>query len=151
MKAIAIIKEKNISGIVKFRQFHPEDKCRIYGKIIGISPGKHGFHIHEWGDLSDGCQSAGTHFNPFNRKHGGKYTKERHLGDLGNIISNEQGIAEFDFKVSLTLYGVNSIIGRSIVIHEKEDDLGKGGDLESHKTGNSGSRIACSVIGMAKP
>ena len=77
----------------------------------------------------------------------------RHVGDLGNILSNsEEGIAEIDFDDSfISLSGENSIIGRCVVVHEGEDDLGKGKDEESKKTGNAGKRVACGVIGLPSP
>ena len=111
-----------------------------------------GFHIHEAGDLSDGCTSACAHFNPFNTIHGGPDSKERHVGDLGNIKTDANGICKMKFTDSMIkLRGYKqNIIGRSIVIHGKKDDLGKGGDEESLKTGNAGKRIACAVIGDSK-
>jgi Cu-Zn family superoxide dismutase len=111
-----------------------------------------GFHIHAAGDLSEGCKSACAHFNPFNTTHGGKDSNVRHVGDLGNIITDKDGkcVTRFeDHMIKLRGYKQN-IIGRSIVIHGKKDDLGLGGDEESLKTGNAGARIACAVIGYSK-
>ena len=120
--------------------------------IIGLSDGLHGFHIHEYGDLSDGCKSACSHFNPFNKKHGGLHSKERHAGDLGNIESKKK-IAKgslFAKGICLTKNMKTSVLGRMFIIHDKQDDLGEGGDEESLKTGNAGMRLACGVIGIKK-
>ncbi|KAK2558081.1 Superoxide dismutase [Cu-Zn] [Acropora cervicornis] len=74
-----------------------------------------------------------------------------HHGDLGNIIANEQGVAKVDMTDKLvSLVGKDSVVGRTIVVHEKADDLGKGGNEESTKTGNAGGRLACGVIGITK-
>lgn len=86
-----------------------------------------------------------------NKTHGGPSDEERHFGDLGNIKTNESGSGYFAFSDRLvTLFGDNSIIGRSVVVHAKQDDLGRGGDEESKKTGNAGARVACGVIGRSK-
>ena len=75
--------------------------------------------------------------------------EERHVGDLGNIKTNEEGVGYLALSDKLiTLFGENSILGRSVVIHAKEDDLGRGVDEESKKTGNSGKRLACGAIGL---
>ena len=152
-RAISVLHNNshNIEGIINFIEL-PNNKLRINYNIIGLKNGKHGFHIHEYGDLSDGCSSACKHFNPTNKNHGGLNSKERHLGDLGNIetingITKGELIAK---NINLSKLKHN-IIGRMIIIHEDEDDLGMGiGKLkkESLKTGNAGKRLACGVIGL---
>lgn len=107
-------------------------------------------HIHEFGDLTKGCTTAGPHFNPFNKTHGGPLDEERHVGDLGNLKTNEEGVAYLAMSDKLiTLYGENSVLGRSVVVHALEDDLGRADNEESKKTGNSGRRLACGTIGLA--
>src|SRR5699024_1005552 len=93
--------------------------------IAGLKEGKHGFHIHEHGDCSaHDAASAGGHFNPFNKKHGGLHSAERHEGDLGNLEADQYGFAYYDEVVEgLQLNGEHSIIGKSIVVHDGEDDL----------------------------
>lgn len=119
----------------------------IRGQITGLEPGVHGFHIHEYGDLSNGCESAGAHYNPDGVDHGD--LKSGHVGDLGNITANSNGVANFIIKAHrVELAGEQSVVGRAIVVHSDEDDLGKGEDAESLKTGNAGDRLACGVIVM---
>jgi len=117
----------------------------IRGQITGLEPGEHGFHIHEYGDLSNGCESAGAHYNPDGTDHGD--LAQGHVGDLGNVLANNKGVADFIIKAPrVDLTGERSVVGRAIVIHSNKDDLGKGGDEESLKTGNAGDRLACGVI-----
>lgn len=153
-KAIAVIGKNKlgIQGQVIFIQQSNINKCKIEYNITGLTDGKHGFHIHESGNLSNGCESACAHFNPFNKKHGSLNSKERHAGDLGNIISkNKLAKGSIIAKdISLNKQKIN-ILGRTIIIHKDEDDLGKGlfhKKEESLKTGNAGKRIACGVIGI---
>ena len=139
-----------ISGRVYFEETN--GGVRIDYRIQGLYDGLHGFHIHEYGDLTDGCTSACSHFNPDNTTHGGLNTKIRHFGDLGNIESKDR-LAEGslflpDGRLDSSKYG---ILGRMIIVHADRDDLGKGGDEESLKTGNAGKRLACGVIGLADP
>ncbi|KFD49117.1 hypothetical protein M513_10059 [Trichuris suis] len=120
----------------------------ITGQLSGVPPGRHGFHIHEHGDLRKGCTSAGAHFSLSGHNHGAPTAKERHEGDLGNIVAGPDGKVTINMTDPiLIIRGPQSIIGRALVIHEKEDDLGNGRDEESLKTGNAGGRIACAIIG----
>ncbi|EDO18819.1 hypothetical protein Kpol_1028p95 [Vanderwaltozyma polyspora DSM 70294] len=140
-----------VSGIVHFEQISENDPTSISYEIKGNSPNSlRGFHIHEFGDLSNGCTSAGTHFNPFNKTHGDLLDINRHVGDMGNVQTDGSGLAKGDTADNqIKLIGTNSVIGRAVVIHAQEDDLGKGGNEESLKTGNAGARLACGVIGIS--
>lgn len=125
----------------------PGTPTLIKGTITGLQPGEHGFHIHEFGDMSDGCKSMGAHYNPDGVDHG--HLGDGHVGDLGNITADESGMARFTVRADrVDLIGDRSVVGRGIVVHADKDDLGKGGDAESLKTGNAGDRLACGVIVM---
>ena len=145
--------KSGIKGSIHFYENQEKNMVLIDINISGLPKNAIlGFHIHAAGDLSEGCKSACAHFNPFNTVHGGKDSNIRHVGDLGNIITDKDGkcIIRFeDHMIKLRGYKQN-IIGRSIVIHGKKDDLGLGGDEESLKSGNAGARIACAVIGYSK-
>ncbi|XP_075542140.1 superoxide dismutase [Cu-Zn]-like [Dermacentor variabilis] len=147
--AICVFLVGNASGYVTFHQ-DPEGKnVTVFGNITNIPDGKHGFHVHEYGDLSNGCSSTGSHYNPNKTSHGAPNATERHVGDLGNIVA-DCGIAVVNLTDHLlTLNGENSIIGRAVVVHADTDDLGLGSNNDSLKTGNAGSRLACCVIGIA--
>ena len=152
---------KKISGTVIFKETKRGLQIKI--NMSGISQGLHGFHIHEFGDLSEGCGSLCSHFNPTNSVHGGRDSPDRHLGDLGNIIADtSDNVDMVIYDKYLKIEGKYGILGRSVVIHAGEDDLGLGGldekgnvvdekvREESLKTGNAGKRIACGVIGYKK-
>ncbi len=141
----------SVTGLVSFHQESFEEKVKIVANVRGLNPNSlHGIHIHQYGDLSQGCITAGPHFNPFNKVHGGPQDLERHVGDLGNLKTDEHGSSYMAMEDNLiTLFGDNSVVGRSVVVHSKEDDLGNGGNEESKKTGNAGSRVACGVIGLS--
>ncbi|CEI99107.1 Putative Superoxide dismutase [Cu-Zn] [Rhizopus microsporus] len=123
----------------------------VYANLTGLTGGDHGIHIHEFGDLSQGCNSTGAHYNPFNQTHGGPDAEVRHVGDLGNIVAdNTTGLAILNITSDLIqLSMAHSVIGRAVVVHSGKDDYGLGGTPLSNSTGNSGSRVACGVIGYA--
>ncbi|MDY0038784.1 MAG: superoxide dismutase family protein [Desulforhabdus sp.] len=146
-RAVAVLhptEGNNVKGTVIFTKV--QEGVKVVADIDGLTPGKHGFHLHEYGDCAaPDATSAGGHFNPGNKPHGAPTSKERHAGDLGNVIANDQGKAHYEWidpVVSLT--GPHSIIGRAVVVHADEDDL------TSQPTGNAGSRLACGIIGIAK-
>ena len=92
-------------------------ETHVTGEVTGLVQGEHGFHIHQFGDYSAGCISAGGHFNPSGKNHGGQKDEERHAGDLGNITAGADGVALVDIKdAQIPLSGPNSIIGRSVVV-----------------------------------
>lgn len=143
---------QGVTGTVKFSQ-REGHKVRIQANITGLTPGKHGFHIHEWGNLTNGCVTAGPHYNPFGKTHAGPADEVRHVGDLGNVIAGEDGKAALDIEDRLIMiYGAQgNVVGRSVVVHAGVDDLSTGGNEESLKTGNAGARVACGVIGLSAP
>ena len=147
--AVAVFTQKSVKGHVFFREH--ENRTYIRVQLSGFRPHSvHGFHIHEYGDLRDGCTSCCKHYNPFKKNHGGRHAKERHVGDLGNIVADADGKVDtvmYDRLVRLS--GKHSVVGRSVVVHAGADDLGRAGTQESLQTGTAGARIACSVIGLA--
>ncbi|KAI1723467.1 copper/zinc superoxide dismutase (SODC) domain-containing protein [Ditylenchus destructor] len=153
-RAVAVLRGENgVDGVVWFVQEKEGDPVVIKGEISGLTEGPHGFHVHQYGDSTNGCTSAGPHFNPHNKTHGGPEAEIRHVGDLGNVIAGSDGVAKFEFTDALIqLNGQNSIVGRCLVVHANMDDLGLGeGDNkeESLKTGNAGARVACGIVGIA--
>ena len=146
-KAICVLyptKGNHVNGIVQFTK--TDTGIIVEAHMKGLSPGDHGFHIHEFGDCSapDGI-STGGHFNPHDMKHGAQTGEIRHVGDFGNITALDDSSANLKFvDTVISFTGENSIIGRGIIVHAKADDL------ESQPTGNAGSRVACGVIGIAK-
>lgn len=135
----------NVKGTIKFTQ--EANGVRVEANVEGLTPGQHGFHVHEHGDLSKpDLTSAGGHFNPGKHKHAGRDAAERHIGDLGNLEAGADGRATASFvDPHLKLHGAHSILGRAVIIHAKADDL------KSQPTGDAGGRVAGGVIGIAAP
>ncbi|KAF8429179.1 superoxide dismutase-like protein [Tirmania nivea] len=152
VRAVAVLRgDSTVTGSVTFTQESESSPTTISYNIQGNDPNaQRGMHIHEFGDNTNGCTSAGPHFNPFKKNHGAPEDEERHVGDLGNISTDAQGNAAGEITDKLIkLIGPQSILGRTIVVHAGTDDLGRGGHPESLKTGNAGPRPACGVIGIA--
>jgi Cu-Zn family superoxide dismutase len=152
ISAIAVFDKKPILGTVRFTEDLKSDCVIIDIDITGVKKGLHGFHVHECGDMSEQCESMCAHFNPYGKTHGGPDDKVRHVGDLGNLVVGTNGSVKHRFTDSvIKLRGTKAnIIGRGLIIHADEDDLGKGGQQDSLTTGHAGKRIACAVIGYAK-
>lgn len=107
--------------------------------------------MHEFGNNTNGCISAGPHFNPYGKVHGGPSSETRHVGDLGNIEADASGVGKVNLTDKLIqLSGSDSVVGRSLVVHADIDDLGVGGHELSATTGNAGARVGCGIIGIAE-
>ena len=156
----------NIIGFVQFRQTNMDLPVLVTILLYGLSDGYHGIHVHEKSissltDLNLGscCDMLGGHFNIAptwneNNKTGtphGSWEENtiRHTGDLCNNIYSKNEVASFTYSdnlISIINGHPANIVGRSIVVHDKKDDCGFGGDAESSITGNAGSRTACADI-----
>ncbi|KAL0077499.1 superoxide dismutase [Phycomyces blakesleeanus] len=137
---------QDTQGLARFVQID-QDTCLIDLTVEGLKPGLHGVHIHECGDISQGWMSVGDHFNPTNVDHGD--FESGHVGDLGNIEVDENGWG--DLVIESKRVKVWDIIGRSMVITENRDDLGKGESTSSSSSttkwdGNSGPGLLCGII-----
>lgn len=120
----------------------------VTAMVSGLNPNqKHGFHIHEFGDISDPAgQATGDPYDPEGHDHvlpNGDHVG--HAGDLGNLHADAEGNATYTKTFgSLTIAGTkNPVLGRGVIIHAKPDDGGQ-------PTGNAGARIAQGVIGVAR-
>ena len=139
--------DSGVHGTVTFTQ--QQDGVHIHAELTGLTPGEHGFHVHQFGDctMTDGT-CAGGHFNPTGAPHGGPDSPagKRHVGDLGNIVADASGKAVYDrVDKMIALNGPHSIIGRSIIVHAGRDDL------KSQPSGDAGARVGCGVIGIGDP
>lgn len=134
----------NVHGLVGFTE--ENGQVHITADVTGLTPGLHGFHIHEHGDCSaPDASSAGGHFNPYDQPHGRPDSGAAHAGDLGNLVADENGRAHYErVDHQLKLRGENGIIGRSVIVHGGMDDL------KSQPSGASGPRVACGVVEWEK-
>jgi len=130
----------SVRGLVHFTE--TSKGVRVVANVTGLTPGLHGFHVHETGDCSaPDAKSAGGHFNPSQAEHGGPDAPARHAGDLGNMTANASGIASYErVDKQLSFDGPNSILNRAVIVHAAADDL------KGQPAGNAGARVACGVI-----
>ena len=143
---VAVFKEHGIQGEVVLS--NRKQGVYLVAVFTKLPPGPHGFHIHKAGDLrGEGCMGLCEHYDIGHHNHGAGPTskKERHTGDLGNIAIRGAR------RVRKTYYikgaSVADLLGRSIIVHQDEDDLGQGGFKDSKITGHSGKRMGCAIIG----
>jgi len=131
----------NTEGTVTFAQ--RGDKVVVVARVSGLTPGSHGFHIHEKGDCSapDGT-SAGGHFNPLGKPHAHPTTADRHAGDMPMLEADASGNATLTATLDVITIGGGAadIVGRGVIVHKDPDDW------KTQPTGNSGARVACGVV-----
>jgi Cu-Zn family superoxide dismutase len=147
--AVAVLKPtqgNTANGTVSFVQ--RDGQVLVDARVDGLTPGFHGFHIHEKGDCSaPDATSAGGHFNPGSKPHGGPAHAEHHAGDFGNLRADDKGNAAVQRtvatnEITLDKDVAHSIVGRSVIVHADPDDY------TTQPTGNSGKRVACGVIAL---
>lgn len=115
---------------------------RVVVEVEGAPPGDHAVHLHQTGDCSAAdFSSAGGHFNPDGHAHGKPGEGEHHPGDFGNMTVAADGTGKLELVADeLTVAaGKYSVVGKSIIVHDKPDDFGQ-------PTGNAGGRIGCGVV-----
>ncbi len=150
--AVAVYNQPSIFGeAVAIPKNQGTQLTAIFTKL---PQGKHGFHIHEAGDLrGNGCAGACSHLHIGRpTSHGdrpvSKQTRktQRHSGDLGNI-QLRKGAKKAKYVYYLPDLKPKDLWGRTLIIHADEDDLGKGHHDDSKTTGHSGARIGCAIFG----
>ena len=140
-----------VTGTVTFTEL--DDGVYLSYEIDGLTPGDHGFHVHEDASCAaadadnDGAAepggAAGGHFNPMGSPHGAPSEEPdaKHAGDLGNITADADGLAVGGREASALSFGGDAdLVGRAIIVHEKADDF------VSQPGGASGARVGCGVI-----
>ncbi|XP_064473732.1 laminin subunit alpha-1-like [Ornithodoros turicata] len=139
---------KILNVLVQLTGFKTHQHNKIGGHVHDHRAYMHGMHVHTDGNLTESCQSTGSHYNPMGTKHGARKGSPRHVGDWGNIVCDKHGEVNVVFTDTVaSLTGEWSIVGRSINVHAHMDDLGKNPDIPaSARTGNSGPRVGCCII-----
>lgn len=134
-------KGNTANGTVTFTQRGA--RVQVNAKVVGLTPGGHGFHIHEKGDCSSGDgMSSGGHFNPRGKPHAVHTTPDRHAGDMPMLVADAGGNATLVIELDVMTIGggETDIVGRGLIVHKDPDDFA------TQPTGNSGARVACGVI-----
>ncbi|KAK0138872.1 Extracellular superoxide dismutase [Cu-Zn] [Merluccius polli] len=139
-----------VHGHVLFKQELPQGPLNVYFYMNGFRAEGAGdaahlraIHIHQFGDIGEGCGATGGHYNPYGAPH------PAHPGDFGNFAVRDGKIVAEKESANATLSGPLSVIGRAVVLHQEADDLGQGSDAASTLHGNAGTRLACCVIGLS--
>lgn len=132
----------SISGLVQLED--TKGGLKVSADLESLSPGDHGFHIHEFGSCAEMGKKAGDHYNPLGHPHGHVIKdglKKAHAGDMGNITVGEDGKGHLESVIpGISLaHGKYTVGGRAVIVHEKKDDFGQ-------PTGNAGGRVGCGPI-----
>ncbi len=149
LAATATIGETNESGVAGKAVFTQiGDNVKLVVSLANASAGEHAVHIHATGDCSapDGT-SAGGHWNPTGVAHGKWGEGEFHLGDIGNMTVDDQGMGKIELTTNLWEMNTGSdidIVGKAIIVHAGADDF------VSQPSGNAGARIGCGVIELGQ-
>ena len=132
----------DINGLVTLRENGSD--VRIRGLLTGFEPdGAFGFHVHENADCSGkNFKTAGGHYAPNGHKHGYPDSELSHKGDLGNLVSDSEGVVRIDKIVENTSLADSgkTLKGQALIIHAEADDY------TSQPSGDSGARIGCVAI-----
>ena len=141
--------QPRVRGLVLFRQLRPGALLEAFFHLEGFPNEPNGtsraIHVHQFGDLSQGCDSTGPHYNPMSVPH------PQHPGDFGNFAVRDGQVWKYRSGLAASLTGPHSIAGRAVVVHAGEDDMGRGGNQASLENGNAGRRLACCVVGLCGP
>ncbi|XP_012519661.1 PREDICTED: extracellular superoxide dismutase [Cu-Zn] [Propithecus coquereli] len=141
--------QPRVTGRVLFRQLSPGARLEAFFDLAGFpaepNSSSRAIHVHQFGDLSQGCESTGPHYNPLAVPH------PQHPGDFGNFAVRDGRLWKYRANLAASLTGPHSIVGRAVVVHAVEDDLGRGGNQASVENGNAGRRLACCVVGVSGP
>lgn len=135
-----------VTGVARFAYDAENDETVVQGRVEGLSPGLHGFHVHENGSCatqgSTPAGAAGGHYNPDDSPHGAPDdpADERHVGDFGNIRANDDGVARFRFSYVRDESDFGALEDRAVMVHQGRDDL------TSQPSGDAGSRVGCGIL-----
>lgn len=133
----------NVSGVARFAYDRENNEVRVQGRLEGLEPGLHGFHVHENSScaMQDGTPAgaAGGHYNPDDSPHGAPddANGERHIGDFGNVRAQSNGVATFSFSYQRDEEDFGDLENKAVLVHSGRDDL------RSQPSGDAGARVGC--------
>jgi Cu-Zn family superoxide dismutase len=123
-----------------------DGSVEVTADLTGLTPGVHGFHIHDKGACGDNGNAAGGHYNPTNMPHAAPDAASHHAGDFGNVTAGANGEVHTSFttrSISLAEGSMTSAVGHAVILHANPDDL------TTQPSGNAGPRVACGVVTMS--